>query len=171
MIKKDVTPTKAPITNAPTPTPKTPIKKVSYKYAGKESISQIIGRTIPKQLIPTKRMATIFGAIFILVLILAVFQFPYSNLMSGDLDITIKIGYPWTFLELEPIKTDTSPLRLLNLFLDLILYIILAYAIDIIISLTLKNSPLQSKEQLKKKPKIFKDQKPSIAEKVAKKIS
>jgi hypothetical protein len=148
--------------------PKPIPKKAEYTYAGKETISEIIGRSIPKQLIPTKRVGTIFGIIILAVIILALFQFPYSSLMSGNTDVTINIGYPWTFIEFD-LSGETTP-KITGLILDILLYLILAYAIDISINLILKNPLLKSKDQLKQKPAVFKDQKPSIAEKVTDKV-
>lgn len=168
-MEKNVTPVTTPNPTAPAPKPIP--KKIRYRYAGKETLSQSIGRAIPKQLIPTKRIGTIFGAIFILVLIIAAFQFPLGSLMSGNIDTTIKVGYPWTFLELALTETDTSPIKAIGFTLDLLLYIILAYAIDIIIGLTLKNPLLQSEEERNLKPKIFKNREPSITEKVAEKVT
>jgi len=165
MIKKEV----IPATN--TPVEKVTPQKVSYKYAGKESLSKSIGKAVPKQLIPTKRVGTIFGAIFILVLIIAAFQFPFSAIMSGNIEATIQVGYPWRFLELELSETSSSPIKPLGLLLDLIIYIILAYGIDIALNLILRNSLIQSKKEAKKRPVVFKDQKSSIVEKAAEKIT
>ncbi len=156
--------------------PKVPVvkpiqKKIDYKYAGKESLREIIGKAIPKQLIPTKRIGAIFGGIFLLVIIIAGFQFPFSSLLSGNIDITIGIGYPWSFFEFELSESDTSPLKPANLLLDIFLYMVLAYAIDIALNLILKNPLLQSEKQIKQKPITFKDKAPSIREKVMEKVA
>jgi len=147
-----LTPETTPTTN---PTP----KEIGYKYAGKKPMIQSIKDITPKQFIPTKIMGAIFGGIFILVLIIAALQFPFSSMMSGNVDITINIGYPWAFLELELTGDGGSPLRPLALILDIILYAIIAYMANVIINLMLKNPLLQSKEELKQKPTIFKDRK------------
>lgn len=189
-MEKEVTPAKAPIANTPKPTdtpklsptptketspiPSPPVQKpkpVNYKYAGKESLAQIIGKSIPKQFIPTKRIGSIFGLIFLLVIIIAAFQFPFGSLMSGNIDLTIKMGYPLPFLELELKETDTSPLKPINLILDILLYIILAYAIDVALNLILKNPLLKSKEETKKIPIVFKNKKPRILEKLTEKVA
>lgn len=150
-------------------TPVKPIpKKTEYTYAGKETLSEIIGKAIPKQLIPTKKTGTIFGIIILAVIFLALFQFPFSSLMSGNTDITINIGYPWTFLQFA--LTGETAIKPFGLILDLLLYLLLAYAIDVIINLILKNPLLKTEKQLKQKPAVFKDQKISIAEKVTQKV-
>ncbi|MCD4771138.1 hypothetical protein K8R30_01845 [archaeon] len=157
----------------PTPTgnatPKSK-KKVEYKYAGGG------GNTVPdsfkailKRLAPTDRMAVILGFIFLAVIILALFQFPFNKLISGDMNVEVKAGYPWPFLKLGLID-PSSPLQLKELFLDLIVYIILAYIIDMFIKIISKTKLIKSKEDLKKQPAIFKAQKATIADKITKKV-
>ena len=148
--------------------PKPIPQKPEYKYADKESLSETIGKAIPKQLIPTKRTGSIFGIIILAVMVLALLQFPFSSLMSGNTDITISIGLPWHFLEFE--LSGQTALKPIGLTLDLILYLILAYAIDISINLILKNPLLKSEQEQKQKPTIFKDRKPTIIEKITDKI-
>ena len=144
-------------------------KKVNYEYAsGKETISENLGKAIPKQFIPTKRVGTIFGIIILAVIILAAIQFPFGSLMSGNTEVTVDIGYPWTFLQFE-LSGETAA-KPIGLTLDILLYLLLAYAIDVIINLIIKNPLLKSENQLKQKPAVFKDQKISIAEKVTQKV-
>ena len=173
-ISQDLKPKPQPQNLSEKPQPTMPkqnstYKKPKYKYAGKETISQILAKSIPKQFIPTNRMATILGFIFLATIVLALIQFPYGKLMSGDPNVIIGIGYPWSFLELG-IKETESPLQAKGLFLDLIIYIILAYAIDVIISFTLNIKLLKSKEDLKKRPILFKNPKPTIADRITKKV-
>jgi len=144
--------------------------KVAYKYANKETFTDIINKSIPKQLIPNKKMATILGLIFLAVIIIALFRFPYGSLMTGNLNIIVNIGYPWPFLVLNPSAIEELPIRIINLILDILLYLILAYVINIIINLTLNNPLTKSKEEIQKRPIIFKDRKPTIAEKVTEKV-
>ena len=146
------------------PTP----KKIQYKYAGKETMSEAIGKSIPQQFIPTKRVGTMFGLIIFAVMILAIFQFPFGSLMSGNTDVTVSIGYPWTFLEFA--LTGEAAMKPIGLTLDLLLYLLLAYAIDVSLSLILKNPLLKTETQLKQKPAVFKDRKQTIAEKVTEKV-
>ena len=142
-----------------------------YRYVGKETISEIIGKTFPRKLIPTKRMGSIFGFLFLLAMLLAVFQFPLSSLISGSEDVSIKIGYPYPFLDFSLTDIEKSPLRPGGLAIDLVLYIIISYIIDILISLVIKNPFIGSKKQVKKRPTIFKDQQQSnISDKVTKKV-
>jgi hypothetical protein len=101
-------------------------------------------------------------------MVLAVFQFPFGSLMSGNIDVVVSIGYPWIFIEFA-LSGETAA-KPIGLTLDILLYLLLAYAIDISINLIIKNPLLKSENQLKQKPAVFKDQKISIAEKVTQKV-
>ena len=156
-----------------TPTPQSPetIQKPEYKYAGKETLSEIIGKAFPRQLIPTKRMGTIFGIIFILIVLLAIFRFPLGAMISGEEEISLAIGYPYPFFNFGLTEIDDSPLKIGGLIIDLILYLIIAYIIDVLITLFLKNPLTMSEKEKETHPKTFKDQKPkSISETVTKKV-
>jgi len=169
MIKEKVIPAKIavkPIPNAPVNAPAK--KPISYKYAGKESLIEIIRKAIPRQFVPTKRMNSIFGTIFVLALLISLAQFPFGSLLSGNADIVMKIGYPFQILELG---SEGSPLNILGLIMDLLIYTILTYAVDVIISLILRNPLVQSEAEKKKIPQVFKNKKPSIAEKITEKVA
>ena len=175
-IPKKTIPLKKPTSKKPEyktiSEPQAPIQKLkpTYKYAGKESLAKILRKSIPKQFIPTERFASILGLIFLAVVLLALFQFPFSKLLSGDTSIIIGIGYPLHFLELGIETATESPLRPLGLFLDIMLYLILAYTIDIVINLITDTRIIKSKEELKKQPKVFKNKKPSAADKMTQKV-
>lgn len=169
--KPEATPTTVTAPTAPAQNPATKKRPINYKYAGKETLSQIIGESIPKQFTPTKRIGGIFGGVFLIVLVIAALQFPLSSFLSGNIDVTIKVGYPLTFLELELKETDNSPIKPGSLILDLIIYMIVAYAIDVILSLILSNPLIKSKEENKKIPIIFKNRKPPVSETVTKKVA
>jgi hypothetical protein len=164
----------SPITIQRIPLPitqRTDPKKVKYKYAGKESLAQIIAKSIPRKFIPTKRMGEIFGYIFLAVLIIAALVFPYGSLVSGNVDIALKVGVPFTFLELNAHNPTKIPVKFGALIIDLIIYLILAYLIEIGINMVLKSSFFGSKEDRKKHPKMFKNRKAqTIADKITKKI-
>ena len=184
MIKKEVTPNpNTPATPTPgtsktapntpvatkNPNPKATPKKVNYQYAGKENIGEVVRKTIPKQLIPTKRIGAIFGGVFILVLIIAAFQFPLGALMSGQTEVEISVGYPIPFLNLS--ETEGSPTNPVYLILDLLIYLVLAYAIDITINLIVKNPLVRSKKEAVKRPTVFKNKKKTIVEKAVEKVA
>jgi len=131
-------------------------QKPDYKYAGKETLTEIIKRTFPRQLIPTKRMGAIFGGLFLLAMLLAVFKFPLNSLISGNANVSIEIGYPYPFLDFGLTAIEESPLRIGGLAIDLILYLIISYLADILLTLALRN-PFSGSKQAKKRPTVFKD--------------
>ena len=157
--KPAVTPVKqqSPIQNPPTNiSPQQPNKKTktSYQYIGKESLTQLAKKHIPKQFIPTDRFAKILEFIFLAIIILAILQFPLGKLLGGVTDVTIDIGYPFVFLQLN-IQSAETPLSILNLLLDVIIYFFLAYLIDILINIISSAHIIKSQEELKKIPKVF----------------
>ena len=80
------------------------------------------------------------------------------------------VGYPWHFLEFDLLNVESFPLLPINLFLDIILYIIIAYIIDIVLNLILTSSIFKSEKEKRRRPIVFKDKKPNVAEKVTKKV-
>ncbi|MBU3923907.1 MAG: hypothetical protein KJ592_03245 [Nanoarchaeota archaeon] len=154
--------------NSTMPIPKP--KKPEYTYAGKEPISELLKKTFPKSLIPTKRIASIMGYIFLAVIILSLFQLPLGELLSGKTDIVISVGYPLPFLELNMLNTKEFPAQPKNIIIDIFIYLLLAYLIDVIISLILNNPYLKSKKEQKGIPKVFKNKKPTLIEKTTEKI-
>jgi len=147
------------------------IHKPEYRYAGKETLTELIGRTFPRRLIPTKRMGFLFGFLFLITLILAIFQFPFNSLIAGDANISIEIGYPYPYFDFGLTNVEKSPLNLPGLLIDMLLYLIIAYLLDIATTLFLENPLMASEEEKEKHLKIFKDQKQdNISDAVTKKI-
>ena len=132
-------------------------KKVEYKDVTKKSLTEKFKGTFPKKLISTKYFVKILIAIFVIVFVISASKFPFSSLMSGDMDVSIDIGYPLSFLEIKLLDNEGSPFLLSNFLLDLIMYIILAYILNILLNLVLKSRLFQSKEKLKENPTIFKN--------------
>lgn len=146
------------------------VTKPDYKYMGRIPLSQLIRKNISKEFIPTNRIASILGVIFLAVVILALLQFPFGRLISGDVNIVTKIGYPFPFLELKIMDPGETPLIPINLFYDMLIYIFLSYVIDVIINFILNAKLIKSEEELRNKPKVYKDINSSVADKLTKKI-
>lgn len=174
-------PTKPSTINQAPPTPTNQVKQntqtktinkknIKYKYVRKENLIQLIKETIPKQLIPTARLGSIMGMIFLAVVVLALLEFPIDRLISGDTNIVTAIGYPWHFLELKMMNPEENPLLAENLIKDLLLYILISYIIDVCINFILDIDILKSKEEGKKKPKAYRKLNPTIADKITKKV-
>ena len=151
---------------------KTPQKKPRYYQPGKESLGGLIKKTLPKSLIPTKRVASIMAYIFLGVIVMALFQFPLGELMAGRTDISIFIGYPLPFLEFKLLDNEGSPALPINLFIDILVYLLLAYILDIVISLIINNPKLKSKKERREMglPQVFKSKKPTLVETATKKV-
>jgi hypothetical protein len=147
-------------------------EEVKYQYAGKESILQTLSTSIPKELFPTKKTGYVFGVIFLIVVVLALLRFPLGAMMEGKTNLSIDVGIPMTFLRFNLADPTEPPAKINGLIIDLLIYLILSYAIDVIINLILKSHLIESAEEKKKRPKVFKNKKQSktIAEKVTDKI-
>ena len=103
--------------------------------------------TIPRELIPTKRTNYIFGALWLIVVIIGIINI-FANVFSGSmfsfsgakspgepaLNLEIEIGLPWPFLRFDFNEVDKFPILIKGLFFDLILYFLVAYALDVLIS-------------------------------------
>jgi large-conductance mechanosensitive channel len=142
-MKKEVIPT-API-------PK-PVTKTITKKQQKQTISKTVGSTIPTELIPTKKTNWIFGIIFILIIFIGIAQFPLGKLLQGNIDVKISFGIPWTFLEFDLENAETMPFKFGGLIGDMLIYVLIAYAIDVAINVFFK--AMKSKSNVTpKKPK------------------
>ncbi len=101
---------------------------------------------IPESWKPTKVTTNALSIIFVLVLIIGITKFPLSSLMSGNLDKSFSIGIPLPFLELSFSGETSNPLHIFNFIIDLLIYFILAYLIDIGFH-AVKNSKTFKKEE------------------------
>jgi len=136
--------------------PATPVG-VKYKYVGKESLLETLSKSIPKDVKPTKKTGYAFGVIFLLVVILALLKFPLGEMMAGNANITMEVGFPKTFLEFDLMNPTEPPAKIGGLILDVLLYLFIAYAIDVIINLMMHNRLMESKEEKAKRPEILRD--------------
>jgi len=143
-------------------------KKVKYSYAG-NSWLKILKITIPKEMIPTNKTGQILGFVFMFVLILGLVQFPLGRLLGGDLNVEINVGKPWPFLVFSMSEPSKSPVIFKGLFLDLIIYILISYAIEVIINVILNTQYFKSRKERQRIPKVFKDREQKISEKITRK--
>lgn len=125
---------------------------------------------IPPQFKPTKRFLAILSVIFLAVVALGLFQFPYGSLISGNTDISIDIGYPFSFLSFSLSNPDQFPLNISGFLLDILIYLVLSYAIDVIINLIFNNPATTTSQEEGTSPQIFKNQTQSLADKATQKV-
>lgn len=131
---------------------------IKYKHISKTSISELIKKTVPKELIPTKKTGYVLGVIFLIVIIYGLISFPFGKMLSGTVEgLEIKIGVPFAFLVFDLMNPENTPIKINGLLLDLIIYLILSYAVDVAINLTLNSPIFESEEEKKKRPKLFRD--------------
>ena len=147
-----------------------PKQKITYKYIGKkESLTDIIKKVFPKEMIPTKTLGTVFGILFLVIVIVGLATFPFGKLLAGQTDVAIKVGFPWTFLIFDLEDPEGTPLKIGGLILDLLLYIIVAYMIDIAINIFFRGS-LFKKGSKRKFPQQYKfEKKKNLVEKATEK--
>jgi len=106
---------------------------------------------IPKEFVPTAKFGWIFIIIFLAVLFVGMFSFFSSigSLMSGNLDMALEIGYPMTFFSLNLLEVETLPIFFIPLIVDLVLYLLVAYILDVLLNVfiidVLKITPKENK--------------------------
>lgn len=145
---------------------KTSAKEIKYIDSTKKTLSELIGQILPKEFIPSDRIGGILGVVFLGVILLALITFPYGSLLSGDMNAKIDIGYPYPFLELG---VSESPILIYNSIIDLTIYLILSYIIDVFLNLVLRN-PFPKKGE-DTRPTVFKDKKPTAARTIMRKAT
>jgi len=126
---------------------------VEYHHADKLSFKDL-ERTFPKELKPTNRTNQIFGGIFIFIIILGLLTSPWDKMLSGNVEgVKITAGYPWAFLILDLENAGNSPFIITALLFDLLIYLLLAYAIDVTINVFISDT--SSFRRSKKTVKVF----------------
>jgi len=171
IIKKVVKKKIAPEKKQPAFPPKgIPDKNVGYKYVGKERIKLFIKENISKEMIPTNKTGYILGFVFLLVVIIALIQFPLNEMLAGEVNVTVSVGIPMPLLEFHALDPLQTPIKFKGFIIDLIIYLFISYIIDVIINLTQSLKLIKKKEKLNKHPKIFKDVgKSNISERITNK--
>ncbi|MCH7850730.1 MAG: hypothetical protein IH845_03760 [Nanoarchaeota archaeon] len=147
-------------------------KKPSYTFAGQKSFREILGKALPPELIPTDKTAKFLGAIFVMVLFIALFKFPYGAFLSTDLNITAQVGVPYPFFEFKLLDPTATPIRIKGLLIDLLIYTLIAYALDVMINFANKISFISGiRKEKGKYPRFYKDMRPkNVAEGLTRKI-
>jgi len=92
---------------------------------------------------PTKRFEQVFSMVLVFFLLISLFSFPINSLLhtsKENLDkISFRIGWPVAFFELSYAEPDKNPINFLGLIVDLTIYLIVAYIIELLINFTLYN--------------------------------
>lgn len=145
-------------------------KKTEYKYLGKESLRDNLRNTIPRELLPSNLTGKIMGYIFLIVILISLFQFSTGSFIGKGLTKKINIGIPRPFLEFDLLNPSGKPLNKKGLIIDLFAYLFLAYAIEVFINLFKDTHLLDSKKEKNKIPKVFEtEKKKNLHERLTKK--
>jgi len=151
---------------------------IGYKsIGGKTTLLKELTEIIPKQFKPTKKTNSIFTTIIVIVIGIGVINailpimdisFDMNSEEAKEFKLDIKVGLPLEFFgnggEDEKIKMNIT-----NLIIDLLLYILVAYILDVIINFLFSIKIGPTANELKKKPKEVKFQEKGTTEKVTEK--
>ena len=143
---------------------------VEYQSIGMSRLKKLFQHTFPKELIPSNRTGSFLGSIFVVVIVASLFKFPLNEFLSGNLEVQVGVGYPWSFLVFDLLNPMKSPLMIKEFIWSLLLYLFVAYLIEVFINYTLRLEIFKSKKEKNEKPKFFKDVKENAEGKLTKKI-
>ena len=106
-------------------------------------------RGFPKEFRPSNKTNYIFLAIFLGVLAYGFLQFPFSSIFSLSQDVQISLGYPFSFFELNLGNPSGFPFKIGGLVLDMLIYVAIAYVLEVIINLVFMKNPFEKKGVVK----------------------
>ena len=107
---------------------------------------------IPKELRGTGRIEWIFVIIFLSVLIIHLFNFPLKEFLNGNAKGEFKGGWPMNFFILDFENLGENPLLIWPLLINLTVYLLMAYMIDVLLNYIKKTIPQiikESEEEIK----------------------
>ena len=122
--------------------------KVSYKGVGKDKLNRESSGIFALR----KIFFTLFAIFFFGSSFLSMLNISFTSLFSID-EITIEVGFPFTFLNVGFSDNTQNPLNVGGLILDLLIYALVAYSINIIANL-IKESLGKNPNELAKEVKI-----------------
>lgn len=142
------------------PIKKNPKTKASEYVSADKLKKEDLQKTIPLELRPTKRFSYIFGGIFIAILLVSFLQFPFSSFLSGNVEnMAIEIGIPLRFFVFDLNDPEVFPLKVDGLLLDIAIYLIVAYAIEVALNVFMRSSVSKAIRRIKNekeaKPELY----------------
>jgi hypothetical protein len=87
-----------------------------------------------KKLKPSSLTSYTFEIVFLTGLVISMAKFPLSNFMAGDVSKNIAFGWPFSFFELNLQNPSALPLNISGLIFDILIYIVISYLFDLLIS-------------------------------------
>ncbi len=103
---------------------------------------------------PTKSTEYIFSILLVSSLLISLTIFPISSLFNpGDSEVEFKVGFPWPFFEVSTNNSNDSPLKFFGLLGDMLIYLLIAYILNVLINvISLKFFPEKKEEPNKGTP-------------------
>jgi hypothetical protein len=144
-VKDSVNPT--PVTNTASGEKK---KKVVFRTKLVSKGDDNEKSAFPRELKPTKKTNYIFIAILVVVLLWGFIQFPWGSVFSLEQEVQIKLGYPMAFFYLDLMNPEGFPFKFGGLIVDLLIYVIIAYIIDVVLNVAFMKPPVSKKKEPKK---------------------
>ena len=148
----------------------TPVSNIDYNYVGDNSKKNSKCKNCKKIFMPNSKIITGFILVLIIVGIITLMTFPFSSFISGNMDIKVRIGTPLTFAELQ-LSGENTVIMTVNLIIDLVIYTIGAYLINVILNFLSGIKLFKKKIEAEEIPTIFKNQEITPPEKLAEKIT
>jgi len=102
------------------------VEEKEYKKEGNVSAS------LRRFFRPTIIFEYAFAFVVLFVLAIGFFSFPISALLSNPEEFSFEIGYPFVFI--SPFAEDNELFSFSNFIIDFLIYLLLAYLIDVSIS-------------------------------------
>ncbi len=123
--------------------------QIKYNQPEKFKIADLF-RAFPKELKPTSRYNEIFGFVFLAGILISIFFLDFGAFFNATEELTIEVGFPFTFFSINTAVDDTSlPIRWSGLLLDILIYLIVAYAIEVVFNVAASIKPIKKGEKAK----------------------
>lgn len=131
-------------------------KEEGVEYINSEKLSsKDLMTTIPSEFKPSTRMSYIFSIIFLVVVLIGFLQFPLVSFLGGGLEQAIEIGMPLIFFDFDFSDPEKFPFEMVPLIIDLLIYLAIAYVIDVAISVFFKSSFSKSMKEKDNDAKLY----------------
>lgn len=124
--------------------------QVKYNQPEKFKLSDIT-KSFPKELIPTSRYNEIFGFVFLAGILISIFFLDFGAFFSTtEEELSINVGFPFTFFSINTEVDDTSfPISWSGLIYDILVYLFVAYLIEVVFNLISAIHPTNKGEKAK----------------------
>lgn len=144
-------------------------QNIDYDYVGKgQEITE--DKKFKRFLAPNAKISNGFVIVFLIVILVTASRFPAGAFLSGDLEATVSIGYPFIFSILS-ISGNSTYFRFGLLLLDIVIWCLIAYIINVIFNALSGVKIFKKKSETSKSPTVFKDQNFSAPVKIAEKVA